>query len=274
LANRTWKLVSRPPHANIVSGKWVFKHKFCLDGSFNKYKARWVVCRFTQQSGVHFSETFAPVIKPGTIRMVLTIATNKHWSVRQLDVSNVFLHCHLQEHVFSHQPTVFVNVAMPDAICALSKSLYRLKQAPHAWFHFAQFVVSIGFRPMRSDSSLFVYKRGPHLAYLLLYVDDMILTASSMTILCHTVDQLKSEFVVMDVGELRFFLRMEIRRSATKIFFSQDKYADDILDRVGTLNCKPSPSRPLTPLASYLAPKVLRWLIPQCFGVSLEHFNI
>jgi hypothetical protein len=81
LANHTWKLVSRPPHANIVSGKWVFKHKFCPDGSFNKYKARWVVrglTGFTQQPGVDFSETFAPVIKPGTIRMMLTIATNRH----------------------------------------------------------------------------------------------------------------------------------------------------------------------------------------------------
>lgn len=119
--------------------------------------------------------------------------------------------------MFSHQPVVFVNVAMPGAICALSKSLYGLKQAPHVGFIDSRnssspldFGVSIGFRPMRSDSSLFVYKRGPHLAYLLLYVDDMILTASSITILCHTVDQLKSEFVVMDVGELHFFLRMEI----------------------------------------------------------------
>jgi hypothetical protein len=78
LANRTWTLVPRPPCAYVISRKWVFKHKFCPNGSFDKYKARWVVHGFTQPGGVDFGETFAPVIKPGTVRTVLTIATNRN----------------------------------------------------------------------------------------------------------------------------------------------------------------------------------------------------
>jgi hypothetical protein len=159
IANRTWTLVPRPSRANVVTGKWVFKHKFRADGSFEKYKARWVVRGFTQRAGVDFGETFAPMIKPGTVRTVLTIAANKCWPVNQLDVTNAFLHGHLDEQVYSHQPVGFIDSSMPDAVCSLSKSLYGLKQAPRAWFnHFAQFAISIGFSPTRSDSSLFVYK--------------------------------------------------------------------------------------------------------------------
>jgi histone deacetylase 1/2 len=97
--NRTWCLVDRPPGAHIVTGKWVFKHKLNPDGSLERYKARWVVRGFTQRAGVDFGETFTPVVKPATIRTVLTIAASKGWAMKQLDVSNAFLHGHLKEQV-------------------------------------------------------------------------------------------------------------------------------------------------------------------------------
>jgi hypothetical protein len=96
-ANRTWRLVDRPAGAHVISGKWVFTHKLKPDGSLERYKARWVVRGFTQRAGIDFGETFTPVIKPATIRTVLTIATLKQWATRQLDVSNAFLHDNLQE---------------------------------------------------------------------------------------------------------------------------------------------------------------------------------
>jgi len=94
-ANRTWRLVARPPGAHIISGKWVFRHKLNPDGSLERYKARWVVRGFTQRTGIDFGETFTPVVKPATIRIVLTIAASRRWSTRQLDVSNAFLHGNL-----------------------------------------------------------------------------------------------------------------------------------------------------------------------------------
>ena len=90
--NRTWELVPRPPGANLITGKWVFKHKYKADGSLERYKARWVVRGFRQRAGVDYGETFSPVVKPATIRTVLTIAASRRWPVNQLDVKNSFLH--------------------------------------------------------------------------------------------------------------------------------------------------------------------------------------
>ncbi|CAN6342444.1 unnamed protein product [Urochloa humidicola] len=98
--NRTWTLVDRPPGARIITGKWVFKHKIRPDGTLERYKARWVVRGFNQRPGVDFGETFTPVIKPPTIRSVLTMIASKQWPAHQLDVSNAFLHGNLQEQVY------------------------------------------------------------------------------------------------------------------------------------------------------------------------------
>lgn len=190
--NRTWCLVDRPPGANVVFGKWVFKHKLNPDGSLE-------VRGFTQRPGIDFSEIFTPVVKPSTIRTVLTIAASRRWPTKQLDVSNAFLHGHLHEHVLCQQPTGFVDAARPNAVCLLDKSLYGLHQVPRAWFtRFAEFVVTLSFRavepmfpvPGSPDSSLFVLRRGADVSYLLLYVDDIVLTGSSTSLLRHIVDRL------------------------------------------------------------------------------------
>jgi hypothetical protein len=156
-----------------------------------------------------------------------------------LDISNAFLHGHLQEQVYCHQPAGFIDIAKPDAVCSLSKSLYGLTQAPRAWFtRFAQYAQSIGFNSTHSDSSLFVFKDGSQPAYLLLYVDDMILTASSTSLLRAIISRLQSEFAVKDMGALRFFLGVHIKRSSSGFFLSQEKYAEDLLERAGMGNSK------------------------------------
>ena len=92
IANQTWDLVPPPPHANIVSGKWLYRHKLNADGSLARYKARWVVRGFSQQHGLDYDETFSPVVKPATIRTVLSLAVSSDWPIHQLDVKNAFLH--------------------------------------------------------------------------------------------------------------------------------------------------------------------------------------
>uniref|UniRef100_A0A8R7PVX6 Reverse transcriptase Ty1/copia-type domain-containing protein n=1 Tax=Triticum urartu TaxID=4572 RepID=A0A8R7PVX6_TRIUA len=191
VSNRTWELVPRPPCANLISGKWVFRHKTRADGSLERYKARRVVRVFRQRPDVDYGETFSPVVKPATIRTILTIAASRSWPVHQLDVKNAFLHGTLQKEVYFLQPAGFVDETKPDHVCRLAKSLYGLKQAPRAWFlRFASFVTSIGFRATRSDSSLFLYNNGPDAAFLLLYVDDIVLTASSPALLQRIVSEL------------------------------------------------------------------------------------
>jgi hypothetical protein len=166
---------------------------------------------FTQCTGVDFQETFTPVVKPAIVRTVLTIAASKQWPTRQLDVSNAFLHGHLDEFVLCQQPTGFADPERPQAVWCLDKSLYALHQAPRAWFtRFATYVVHLGFKATRSDSSLFVLHRGAHVAYLLLYVDDMVITASSSSLLRQIVTDLRSECAVKDMGDLRFFLNIDV----------------------------------------------------------------
>jgi hypothetical protein len=100
LQNNTWELVPRPTQGNIVTGKWIFKHKFRVDGSLERYKARWVLRGFTQRTGIDFDETFSPVVNPATVRTVLSLALSRGWPVHQLDVKNAFLHGVLSETVF------------------------------------------------------------------------------------------------------------------------------------------------------------------------------
>jgi hypothetical protein len=192
IANNTWDLVPRPVGSNAVTGKWIFKHKFNSDGSLKRYKARWVLRGFTQRPGVDYDETFSPVVKPAMVHTVLSLAVSRSWPVHQLNVKNAFLHGTLSETVYCSRPTEFVDPAQPDCVCLLNKSLYGLKQPPQAWYsRFATYITSMGFVEAKSDTSLFVFRRGTYTVYLLLYVDDIVLTASSATLLQQTISTFK-----------------------------------------------------------------------------------
>lgn len=130
--------------------------------------------------------------------------------------------------------------ARPHAVCLLDKSLYGLRQAPRAWFtRFAEFIVKLGFKATRSDSSLFVLQRGHDVVYLLLYVDDIVITGSSDALLQHVINRLRDEFAVKDLGALRFFLSIDVMRTNDGFYLSQERYAEDILDYAGMKECKP-----------------------------------
>jgi hypothetical protein len=240
LANHTWDLVQRPPRSNVVTGKWVFKHKFKADGSLERYKARWVLRGFTQRPGIDYDETFSPVVKPATVRTVLSLAVSRHWPVHQLDVKNAFLHGNLSETVYCVQPLGFEDSTHPDFVCLLNRSLYGLKQAPRAWYsRFASFLLRLGFVEAKTDTSLFVFHRGQDTAYLLLYVDDIVLTASSTDLLRRLIAALQQEFSMKDLGELHHFLGMQVQRTTSGLFLSQHQYMLDILDRAGMADSKP-----------------------------------
>ena len=180
MRNKTWSLVPAPVNRTIVGCKWVFKIKRNSDGSVSRYKARLVAKGFHQQAGFDFSETFSPVAKPVTIRVILTIALYNNWQIKQLDVNNAFLNGTLQEEVFMEQPPGFIQ--NPNLVCKLHKALYGLKQAPRAWFDkLTHTLVRFGFTPSRADSSLFMKITKHSCMYLLVYVDDIIITGSNNT---------------------------------------------------------------------------------------------
>jgi hypothetical protein len=179
MSNETWELVTRPHGSNVVTGKWVFTHKLCADGSFDRYNAHWVLRGFTQHPGVDYDETFSPVVKSAIVHMVLATVVSRDRPVQQLDVKNAFLHDTLSETIFCSQPTGFADPAHPDLVCRMHKSLYGLKQAPRAWYsRFATYLLSLGFVEAKPDTSLFIFRQGADTVYLLLCVDDIILTAS------------------------------------------------------------------------------------------------
>lgn len=127
LDNNTWELVPRPANTNVINYIWLFRHKFHANGTLQRYKARLVVNGRSQQVGIDCDETFSPVVKPTTIRTILSLAVSRSWPIHQLDVKNAFLHGDLNETVYMSQPPGYVDKNNPSYVCRLRKSLYGLK---------------------------------------------------------------------------------------------------------------------------------------------------
>jgi hypothetical protein len=180
------------------------------------------------------------VVKPATIRTILTLALSQDWPVHQLDVKNAFLHGTLMETLYCTQPVGFVDPAHPDMVCKLNKSLYSLKQPPRAWYsRFTTFLCSQGFVDAKSDTSLFLLRRGLDTVYHLLYVDDIMLTASSTGLQRRIISCLQQEFAMKDLGALHHFLGITIERRPQGLLLHQRQYIVDLLERTGMAECKP-----------------------------------
>lgn len=131
--NHTWILVPRTINTNIVGSKIGVRTKYLADKCIEHFKARLVAKGYTQVSGLNYTDTFRPIIKATTVRVVLSLAMTNKWPLRQLDVKNVFLNGHLSEHVYLEQPPGYIDPRFPNHVCQLQKALYGLKQAPRAW---------------------------------------------------------------------------------------------------------------------------------------------
>ena len=237
MKNKTWTLVPPPSRVNIIDSKWVFKVKKHADGSIERYKARLVAKGFKQRRGLDYEDTFSPVVKPTTIRLLLSLAVSRGWSLRQLDVQNAFLHGLLEEEVYMRQPPGFVDHAQPHRLCHLTKAIYGLKQAPRAWHaRLASALRTHGFIPSTADTSLFLFQRPSVTMYLLVYVDDIVLVSSSPTAADALVTALGRDFAVKDLGQLHFFLGIEVaHQSRGSLALTQKKYSLDLLRRAGML---------------------------------------
>jgi hypothetical protein len=236
----TWTLVPSSSTQNLVGCRWVYKLKRNSDGSIARYKARLVAKGYHQQQGMDYDETFSPVVKPATVRLILSIAAQQNWSLKQLDVSNAFLHGLLKENVYMQQPPGFIDPQYPKHVCQLQKALYGLKQAPRAWFErFTSHLLTMGFTPSLADPSLFLYRQGSTVVYLLLYVDDIIVTGNQPTVVQSLITKLAQEFDIKDLGQLKFFLGLQIDYRSSGFFVHQQKYATDLLAKFNMSTCKP-----------------------------------
>lgn len=193
LRNNTWELVPKECSTNPVGCKWVFAIKYNSDGSINRYKARLVAKGFTQEYGVDYVETFAPVAKLNTVRIIFSIAVNLDWKLFQLDTKNAFLNGELKESVFMDIPPGYKTEQNKSMICKLKKSIYGLKQSPRAWFaRFTKVVLKYGFKQAHSDHTLFINRKNSLITVLLVYVDDIILTGNDDTGILRIKKQLAS----------------------------------------------------------------------------------
>lgn len=211
LKNHAWTLVPPSPNINVVGNKWIFRIKRNSDGSIQRYKARLIAKGFHQSPGIDFFETFSPVVKASTIRVILSVVDTHGWSLRQLDFNNAFLNGSLDEDVYMVQAPGYINPHHPEYVCKLHKAIYGLKQAPRTWNNTLKTtLLHWGFRNSRSDSSLFIYHHGTYILLLLVYVDDVILTGNDSQLINHLIKSLDSKFALKELGALRYFLGIDV----------------------------------------------------------------
>ena len=181
--NNTWDLVDLPPGQSVVGYRWVYKIKTKADGSVERYKARLVAKGFTQEYGIDYKETFAPVARLTSARCLIAVATVRRWPLYQMDVKNAFLNGDLHEEVYMQLPPGYPHSG--SQVYHLCCALYGLKQAPRVWFEkFSSVVARQGFTSSPHDTALFVRRSSTGITFILLYVDDMIITKDDSAGIC------------------------------------------------------------------------------------------
>jgi hypothetical protein len=222
----------------VIDCKWVYKVKRKGDGSLDRYKARLVAKYFKQWYRIDYEDTFSPVVKAATIQIILSIVISGGWCLRQLDMQNVFLHGILEEDVYMKQPPGYKDKSLPHYVCKLDKAIYGLKQAPRAWYSIlSEKLLQLGFHVSKAGTSLFFYNRGGVIIFLLVYVDNIIVASSSQGVSALLKD-LGAEFALKDLGQLHYFLGIEVKQQDGELHLSQMKYASDILRHADMQNCK------------------------------------
>jgi hypothetical protein len=209
-------------------------------GNIVRNKARLVCKGYAQIEGLDFDETFASVARLEAIRMFLAYACHKKFKVYQMDVKSAFLNGDLKEEAYMEQPKGFQLSENPDFVCKLKKSLYGLKQAPHAWYHrLDTYIQDKGFKRGTVDRNLYIKTKGNDFLIMLVYVDDIIFDSNNTSLVKWFASSMQSEFEMSMIGELSFFLGLQITQKSEGIFLSQEKYLREMLKRFQMEDSKP-----------------------------------
>ena len=241
IKNKTWKLVPRPKDQNVIGSKWAFKHKKDALGKIARFKSRVVAKGYTQVYGVDYLDTFAPVAKLASLRIILAIAAVEDLEIHQMDVVAAFLAEELEELIYMEQPEGFVQgTEEEDLVCQLNKSIYGLKQSARLWNRkIRRMLLSKGYYQTHSDHCVFVHPITKIIVAI--WVDDIIIAGKTTEDINELKDQLNKAFEMKDLGELKYFLGMQVYRDRMKrqIHINQSGYIKTILERFNLLDCNP-----------------------------------
>ncbi|GJR10953.1 retrovirus-related pol polyprotein from transposon TNT 1-94 [Tanacetum coccineum] len=231
---QVWELVNKPFGKNIIKLKWLWKNKKDEDQTVIRNKARLVAKGYAQEEGIDFKELFAPVARLEAVRIFVAYAAHKSFPIYQMDVKTAFLNGPLKEEVYVAQPDGFVDPDHPEKVYRLRKALYGLKQAPRAWYdELSKFLISKGFTKGIIDPTLFTIKYGEDILLVQIYVDDIIFGSTNLKFSKRFEKLMHSRFEMSLMGEMKFFLGLQIHQSPRGIFINQAKYTLEILKKHG-----------------------------------------
>src|SRR5438046_746606 len=264
IKNHTWDLVPRPKGRRIVTNKWALKHKKNEIARIVRLKVRLVARGFSQMYGVDYLDTYAPVVKLASIRILLAIAAIYGLEIHQMDVMTAFLAGDLEEEIFMEQPEGFeVGTKEDDLVCRLRRTLYGLKQGTRVWNQRIRlFLKSIGFDQTYSDPCVYINKKTDII--IAMWVDDLIIFGKDMASINDLKAQLNEEYEMKDLGELKYFLGIQVHHDRERkiIHISQAGYNRTILEWYGMQNSKPA-STPLSTSARLIKATIMDVLAEQ-----------
>lgn len=221
--NQTWELTSLPKGKKAIGSKWVYKLKLEADGSVEQFKARLVAKGYNQIKGLDYHDSFSPVAKNVTVRLMFSIVAVKGWPLHQVDINNGFLHGFFDKEVYM-VPHEGYHKANEGQVCHLKRSLYGLKQASRQWnAEFTKYLISFGFIQSHADNFLFTYNSSKGSLILIVYVDDPLISAIFETLIHELKSSLHTTFTIKDLGHAKYFLGLKVARSFAGIFVNQKK---------------------------------------------------
>ncbi|GJV35661.1 retrovirus-related pol polyprotein from transposon TNT 1-94 [Tanacetum coccineum] len=238
--NDIWELVLNPIDMTIIGTKWVYRNKLDENGVVTRNKARLVAQGYNQQEGIDYDETYAPVARLESIRILLAYACALDFKLYQIDVKSAFLNGFINEEIYVAQPSGFIDFAKPNYVYRLKKTLYGLKQAPKAWYdRLKAFLIKHDYSMGMVDNTLFTKKKDSNLIIVQIYVDDIIFGSTCQEMCDDFAKIMHDEFEMSMMGELNFFLGLQIKQLDDGIFFNQSKYIKEMLKKFGLEDSKP-----------------------------------
>ena len=232
--NKVWTLVDLPDDRQAIENKWIFKKKTDADGNVTVYKARLVVKGFRQVQGVDYDETFSPIAKLKSVQIMLAIAAFYDYEIWQMDVKTAFLNGYLKEELYMMQPEGFVDPKGANKVCKLQRSIYGLVQASRSWnIRFDSVIKAYGFIQTFGEACIYKKVSGSSVAFLILYVDDILLIGNDIEFLDSIKGYLNKSFSMKDLGEAAYILGIKIYRDRSRrlIGLSQSTYLDKVLKK-------------------------------------------